>query len=490
MSDARTLLSRITSFRQRLEQMPHLIPVGVPVEEPDEARTKTAVALAENPDWLSQSIRSLAGATVTEGPLPPQLTVRARRLLEDARGLIAVQRQINEDPLVAGLGTVGTADQGDPIVQFHRDTVAFTDAALRMVQAFPGAAEVQLKMCGGVEVMLRTVRDRLTVAQGAVAARRKLVDRIDGLARRLTHLASGRAVDLSWFKELAESVLDDARQAGPVRFLSVDPRSTVSYPGGPAVPTPARYVAAHALTVAQIVARIVPQDYEWASRPVVPVLAALLMDVGMLRVPVDILAKPETLTADERGVVEAHAAAGGDLIRNLFPDAGPIADAIAAHHERPDGTGYPNALTAEEIPTLARLLSVCDAYAAMASDRPHRPTRDPRTALTDALMAAEQGRLDRDFSEYLLQLSFHPIGTVVELTDGRVGVVVANHTSRVNLRATARPVVAVLTDSAQNVLPRPEFVDLAAAEVGGVSRVLNGAERSALLARHYPELCA
>ncbi len=68
---------------------------------------------------------------------------------------------------------------------------------------------------------------------------------------------------------------------------------------------------------------------------------------------------------------------------------------------------------------------MCDAYAAMACDRPHRPAKDPRTALTDTLLAADQGRLDRDFSEYLLNLAFHPIGTVVELTDGRIGVVAA-----------------------------------------------------------------
>ena len=135
------------------------------------------------------------------------------------------------------------------------------------------------------------------------------------------------------------------------------------------------------------------------------------------------------------------------------------------------------------------MLVVCDVYVVMACDRPHRPASDPRTALTDTLLAAEHGRLDRDFTEYLLALAFHPVGTVVELTDGRVGVVVATHTNRVNLRLTARPVVVVLTDAAGLVLPRPEFVDLAAAERGGVVRVLTAAERTRLLAKHYPELC-
>ncbi len=487
MSDTRTLLYRITSFRQRLEQTPSLVPAAGS-DEPEAARAATAVAIAGNPDLLARSLHTLAGAPVNEGPLPAQLTVRARRLLEEARGLIAVQRRLTDDPLLAGLSAEDSTGS-DALVTYTRETVALTDAALRMVQAFPASAETQLRMCDGVEVMLRAVRDRLAVAGSAADARRRDLDRIDGLARRLADLAAGRAVDAAWFMEFGEAVVEDARQGAPVRFLSADPLSTCGYPGGPTLPAPARFVAAHALTVCQVLARVVGQDYEWAGRPLIPVVAGLLMDVGMLRVPAAVLAKAGSLDADERRLVEAHPEAGAELIRAALPELGPVADAVAAHHERPDGTGYPRALAGEQVPPLARLLAVCDTYAALACDRPHRPASDPRTALTDALLAAEHGRLDRDFSEYLLALAFHPVGTVVELTDGRVGVVAANHTNRVNLRATARPVVAVLTDPAGVVLPRPEFVDLAAAERGGVVRVLTAAERTKLLARSYPELC-
>jgi hypothetical protein len=78
---------------------------------------------------------------------------------------------------------------------------------------------------------------------------------------------------------------------------------------------------------------------------------------------------------------------------------------------------------------------------------------------------------------------------VVELTDGRAAVVVATHNSRANLRATHRPVVAVLADPSGGLLPRPEFVDLAAADHGGVVRTLSTAERRKLLADRYPDLC-
>lgn len=480
MSDTRVLLNRISAFRQRLENQSHL------ADSQADAVTARAHALAANGEFLSLALRQLAGTDANSGPEPVPLTSRARRLLEDARELVADQRKLTDDPLLVALGREPNTD---PIVAYHQQTVALTEGALRLVQAFPASADIQLRMCEGVEAMLLAVRDRLRIGEQTLAARRAEFARIDKLARLLTGLSEGIAVPLASFAEIAESVLEDARRAMPIRFRYCDPYAT----GGPeerlSAPPPARYIAACSLTVASVVARVAPQDFEWASRPLLPVVAALLADVGMLRVPAGLLAKPTALTADERRIVERHPAVGAEIVRKLMPEARPIADAIAAHHEALDGTGYPNATAGAEIPALSRLLAVCSTYAGMASDRPHRPAHDPRSALMDLLVAAENGRLDRDFCEYVLQLSFHPVGTVVELTDGRVGVVVASHTSRVNLRATARPVVGVLTDSAGKLLPRPDFVDLAAAEQGAVVRTLSTEERRKLLATHYPDLC-
>jgi hypothetical protein len=478
-------LNRITAFRERLEQVPPLVPPdAVAGAVPDRA-----AALAASPEWLSMSLRQMVAGP--DAPRGPVLTGRARTLLENARDLVAEQRRLTDDPLLTALSARGSdGAAADPLVTFHRSTVALTEAALRLVQAFPESAEVQLRMCEGVDAMLRTVRDRLGVAGHALAVRKSETDRIDRLARLLAALAGGQFVPLGSFAELAEEVLDDARKAAPIRFLSADPYSGVpAADGADTVPPPARYVAACSLTVAQVVARVAPHDFEFASRPLLPVVAALMMDVGLVRVPLDVLAKPGPLDPAERRLIENHPRDGAELVRRLMPEAAPLAAAIHMHHERPDGTGYPDAARGDLVPPMARMLAVCAEYAALASDRPHRAAFDPRTALTDTLMAAEQGRLDRDFAEYLLNLSFHPIGTVVELTDGRTAVVVATHNSKTNLRATARPVVAVLANERGELLPRPDFVDLAAAERGGVVRALGTAERKKLLADRYPDLC-
>ena len=291
----------------------------------------------------------------------------------------------------------------------------------------------------------------------------------------LTGLTQGTTADIRPLTVLAEALLAEAHEGLPLQLLHAP------------VTEQARFVACHSLAVAQVVARVVRHDPELRGRALEAVLAALVHDTGMLLVPAEVLAQPGPLDDAGRRAVEAHARAGADLVRRLLPDAGWLAEATAAHHERLDGTGYPGGLREVQISSLARLLAVCDTYAALCCPRPHRPARESRTALTDTLLLAESGTLDRGHAERLLQLSFYPVGTAVELADGAVGVVVATHTGRRDLNAPARPVVALLTDSHGKPLASPRHLDLAQAENHSIVRSLPAVERRELLGGHYPE---
>jgi hypothetical protein len=90
----------------------------------------------------------------------------------------------------------------------------------------------------------------------------------------------------------------------------------------------------------------------------------------------------------------------------------------------------------------------------------------------------------------LLHLSFYPVGSVVELSDGAVGLVVATRQGRRDLNTPARPVVAVLTDAQGQVLPAPRHIDLAETEGPSILRGLPAAERRERLGRRYPDLAA
>jgi putative nucleotidyltransferase with HDIG domain len=100
-------------------------------------------------------------------------------------------------------------------------------------------------------------------------------------------------------------------------------------------------------------------------------LGALLHDVGKLLTPDSVLKKPGALTDEERAVIQLHPVDGAELLGG-YPHLAKAANIVRAHHERPDGAGYPDGLTAADIPLGAAIVSVVDSWDAMVSDRPYR----------------------------------------------------------------------------------------------------------------------
>jgi len=128
-------------------------------------------------------------------------------------------------------------------------------------------------------------------------------------------------------------------------------------------------------------------------------LAGLLHDVGKIGIPHQILRKPGKLTAEEFGIVQQHVALGDMIVRDL-PDIDLIRAGIRHHHERWDGTGYLDHLEGQEIPLIARILAVGDAFSAMTTTRPYRKALDVREALKrleDAAGSQLDERLVRAF---------------------------------------------------------------------------------------------
>lgn len=101
-------------------------------------------------------------------------------------------------------------------------------------------------------------------------------------------------------------------------------------------------------------------------------LAATVHDVGKINVPAEILSKPTKLTKEEFALIKVHPTVGADLLSDIQFEW-PIADAIRQHHERLDGSGYPDGLSGDSIILEARIIAVADTLEAMASHRPYRP---------------------------------------------------------------------------------------------------------------------
>jgi HD-GYP domain-containing protein (c-di-GMP phosphodiesterase class II) len=107
-------------------------------------------------------------------------------------------------------------------------------------------------------------------------------------------------------------------------------------------------------------------------------LAGLMHDIGKVGVPDSILQKPERLTDEEFAVIKRHPELGSQMLDH--PSLADIGKWVGAHHEQPDGRGYPNGLSGEAIPLEARIIAVADAYEAMTSDRAYRSSLDHATA--------------------------------------------------------------------------------------------------------------
>ena len=119
-------------------------------------------------------------------------------------------------------------------------------------------------------------------------------------------------------------------------------------------------------------------------------LAARFHDIGKVAVPEEVLRKPGPLDDREWQLMACHVEWGAELLRHL-PECGSIARIVRHHHERYDGGGYPDGLRGDEIPLASRIITACDAYGAMISDRPYRralPRRDALNELRDG--AGEQ----------------------------------------------------------------------------------------------------
>jgi putative nucleotidyltransferase with HDIG domain len=148
-----------------------------------------------------------------------------------------------------------------------------------------------------------------------------------------------------------------------------------------------RYTAGHSAAVAIYARDIARRLGLTEAQQQLGHLAGLVHDIGKIGLPAGLLEKPGALTLDERRHMEQHSVIGERILKNVDTYS-EIASVVRHHHERVDGQGYPNGLVGDEIPLLARIIAVADAYNAMTSDRPYRdamPSRVARLRLAQAV---------------------------------------------------------------------------------------------------------
>ncbi len=441
MTNSTELLTKIAALRTRLD------------------RLQTAPAPA------AKSTEANEDCDFAPAAPPPRLTFRAAQLLKDSRAVLVELKELADDPVVRQEGTVAQ--------NLQREAAGLLDVILRNLLAVPAGAAAQLRHCEGLQTCLAAVRDKMHLLQTSLSEERREDQRVEFLATLLRRLASGERADLSAFLDFARSLADEAIQGAPLRFRS-SPKNDV-----------ARFAAHHGLAVARVQAWVLRGEIPHKQRLAELLIPALVHDIGMLFVPPAILFKTQPLDDAERAVLRQHPLDGQVAIERLYPGGGWPIDAILDHHERLDGSGYPAGKTALALGESARLLAACDVYAALASPRPYRSAADARTALADTLLLAEQGMLDRAQAEKLLRLTFYPAGSVVQLSDGAVALVVGTPKALIN---PAKATVIPLRTSTGDAPAYPWPIDLAESNSLNILRALTAAERARVLGRTHPSL--
>ncbi len=180
---------------------------------------------------------------------------------------------------------------------------------------------------------------------------------------------------------------------------------------------------------------------------------AILHDLGKVTVPQEILHKPGPLTDEEFEIVKSHARNGWDMVHEGYQNIMPTSSiVILQHHERLDGSGYPQGLKGDDIYIFSRITAVADVLDAVRAERNYRRTYRPTEVLR--IMLQDAGvRLDAAAVEIALRhVSLVSAGEIVRLTNGQLGMVTG-----LNVGEPLRPVVSVVADDLDRAMPIEEM---------------------------------
>ena len=183
--------------------------------------------------------------------------------------------------------------------------------------------------------------------------------------------------------------------------------------------------------------------------------AGMLMDIGKAVLPEELLQRPGPINDDERILVQSHLNRGLEMLEQAGITDSEIVQMISYHHERHDGSGYPNGLEGAKIPLTGRMLGLVDTFDALSSERPHQAAM-ARHDVLQWLYRQRDRLFQADLIEQLSQsLGVYPTGSLVELSSGEVALVMSQNAAR-----RLYPRVTVLTKADKTLDPAFRQVDL------------------------------
>ena len=199
-------------------------------------------------------------------------------------------------------------------------------------------------------------------------------------------------------------------------------------------------------------------------------VGALLHDVGKTKVDAALLNKQTALDDDEMAMMRSHTMFGFDILRcSKGKLTLPSIHIALQHHEKYDGSGYPRGLSKEEIHEYSRIVSIADVYDAITSDRPYRKALEPYEAYELMLINGNQHFDPQILPIFLKRIAIYPVGTVVRLNTGDIGVVVS-----VPPEMPLRPTLRLIMDKQRRLYPGEIEFDMQNHLTSFVDQVVDG----------------
>lgn len=271
-----------------------------------------------------------------------------------------------DDPEVAralGGQTISLVDREDELTDLPRDMKPSVEVYLPMVDGVTGEIVGVLEIYQSYGPVASAMRGTIMLMWGVV----------------LVGTALAYAVQVGFVRGMERRLVDTEEQVGSVNErLEHSLQNLEEHSLGTlqalvaAVDAKDSYTASHSLSVTDYAVAIGKRLRLSAEQLADLERASLLHDIGKIGIPESILLKPSRLTAEEYEVIKRHSVSGAHIIESI-PFLRSLVAIVRHHHEQWDGSGYPDGLAGPQIPLLARVLAVADAFDAMTSDRPYRP---------------------------------------------------------------------------------------------------------------------
>ncbi len=253
----------------------------------------------------------------------------------------------------------------------------------------------------------------------------------------------GRSVDVGGARQLVEEISDSVAR-NPGALISLARLKTVD-----------NYTYLHSVAVCAMMVALAKQMGMNEADVKLAGLAGLMHDLGKAAMPMEVLNKPGKLTDAEFKLIKGHPLEGYKLLLKGEKVDEVVLDVCLHHHEKMDGSGYPQGLVGRAISTFAKMGAVCDVYDAITSNRPYKMGWDPAESLRKMAEWAN-GHFDPVvFQAFVKTMGIYPVGSLVRLTSGRIGVVIEQ-----TGKSLTMPCVKVFFSTKSNMRIAPHVVDL------------------------------